>query len=544
MIKKNTIFLILTIIIAFALRIYAIQNNPPALSWDEVSIGYNAYSILKTGKDEHGKVLPLDAFAGYGDYKPPLSIYITVPFVALLGLNELSVRLPSAIFGIMTIIAIYLFIHELFRDKFKDTFQLAFITTILLTFSPWHINLSRAGFEANIALFFIILGTYFVFKSRINDKYLLICWIPFVAAIYTFNSSRYFAPILALGLCVYCYGFLSKHIRFFILGIIIAVIFLIPITPHLLSKEARLRFKEVNIFTDISVVKVANDRIAYEKNSFLSRFVDNRRVGYLRSFLMHYFDNLEPNFLFIKGDGNPKFSTQDVGQMYLVEAPFFSIGFLSLFLIYPHIAALLFYWLLTAIIPAAVARETPHALRILDTLPTWQIFIGFGFLTVFKYLQNKQVWLSKIFLGIIISVYSISTVYYLYNYHIHYPREFSSEWEFGYKDAILAIQPYTKLYNHIAVTESIGRPYMYVLFYTKYDPSRFINHKQAFFDADGFYHVVTFDKFEFINKNPEKVTEPTIIIGEPYWFRPSDKLIKTVNQLDGTPVLSVFIRNR
>jgi len=36
------------------LRLYKIDSNPPALNWDEVSHGYNAFSILRTGADEWG----------------------------------------------------------------------------------------------------------------------------------------------------------------------------------------------------------------------------------------------------------------------------------------------------------------------------------------------------------------------------------------------------------------------------------------------------------------------------------------------------------
>jgi hypothetical protein len=40
------------------------------LTWDEASLGYNAWSIALTGRDEHAKFLPYDAFAAFGDYKP------------------------------------------------------------------------------------------------------------------------------------------------------------------------------------------------------------------------------------------------------------------------------------------------------------------------------------------------------------------------------------------------------------------------------------------------------------------------------------------
>src|SRR5260221_280079 len=139
--KKNYLLLAFIVLIACFLRIYKINVNPPSLSWDEVSIGYNAYSILKTGKDEHQRVLPLDTFIAFGDYKPPVPIYVTVPFVALLGLNELSVRLPSALFGTGTVLLTFFLVEELFKKKKQKT-MLAFVSTAILTFSPWHINLS------------------------------------------------------------------------------------------------------------------------------------------------------------------------------------------------------------------------------------------------------------------------------------------------------------------------------------------------------------------------------------------------------------------
>ena len=104
------------------------------------------------------------------------------------------------------------------------------------------------------------------------------------------------------------------------MGAMICFISVLPILPHLLSPEARLRFKEVNIFTDTSVVETSNSRMEHDGNSMVSKIFDNRRIGYARSYLMHFFDNLEPWFLFVKGDGNPKFSLQDVGQLYIFES--------------------------------------------------------------------------------------------------------------------------------------------------------------------------------------------------------------------------------
>ena len=93
---KQTLILIIILSLSFILRIYQINSNPPGLTWDEASLGYNAYSILKTGKDEYGSFLPI-TLKSFGDYKPAVYAYLSLPFIAVLGLNELAVRLPSVL---------------------------------------------------------------------------------------------------------------------------------------------------------------------------------------------------------------------------------------------------------------------------------------------------------------------------------------------------------------------------------------------------------------------------------------------------------------
>ena len=539
---KIRIILIFIVGLAFGLRFYNVWDNPPALSWDEVSIGYNAYSILKTGRDEHGRFLPIDTFVGYGDYKPPLAIYITVPFVALFGLNELAVRLPSVLFGTLTVLLTYFLVQELFRDTLykpygRSTFDLPTISALLLAISPWHINLSRAGFEATIALFFIVLGVVLCLAARRNAKLYWVCWLPFVAAVYTFNSARYFVPFAALGVVVFIGKRVFVHKKIFLGGIILSIVLLLPILPHLLSKEARLRYNEVNIFSDISIVERANDRRAYDNHSFMSAIFDNRRIGFARSFLMHYFDHFTADFLFIKGDGNPKFSTQDVGQLYSVDLPFLLLGVFVMLAYFRSQAVLLLYWLITAIIPAAVARETPHALRILNSLPTWHIFIALGIVVFLSNVHKKKVRLICSILLVVLYAGNVS--YYLHNYYTHYPRIYSGEWQYGYKQALDYVNSNTSKYKKIYLSESIVREYMYKLFYTSDNPERFHKSNTSYFDAAGFYHVDGFGPFIFGSALPV-LDDVSLYIFPPNQVPTGVKIVKTIALLDGSPVLTLF----
>jgi len=512
--------------LALCLRLVKVSEIPPALSWDEVSIGYNAYSILKTARDEHGRFLPQDTFVGYGDYKPPLAVYLTVPSIALFGLTEFAVRLPSVVFGAGSVILLYFVIWELLRSR-----AVALVGSLSLAVSPWHINLSRAGFEANIGLFFVLLGVLLVLVARRLPRMWFVAWVPLVAAVYTFNSSRYFAPFIGVGLFVYCGKEIVKHKRAVLSGICLAILLLLPIVPHLISKEARLRLVEVNIFSDSAIIEDSNGAIAQEGNSWSAKILHNRRVGYVQSFLDHYLDHFSPDYLFIKGDGNPKFSTQDVGQLYVLDLPFLLVGLYIAFFSFRKEALLLLYWLLMAIIPAAVARETPHALRTLNSLPVWHVFIGLGLVSV---AQKKLVYIL-IALG-----YAASVGYYLHNYYTHYPRTYSSEWQYGYKQALEYVRLEGGAYKTVYISEYIGRAYMYTAFYSQYDPQLFVKIKKSYFDAAGFYHVDGFDKYVFNNIPPEKLEEDTLYIYPPGLVPIGATVKKTIPLLNGEPVLSIF----
>src|SRR3990167_1719234 len=110
---KNNLALLAIVILAAVLRFWQLGQNPPSLDWDEAAHGYNAYSILKTGRDEYGYKFPL-YFRSFDDYKPPIYTYLVVPSIAIFGLNDFAVRFPSALIGVFAIMFTYFLVKELF----------------------------------------------------------------------------------------------------------------------------------------------------------------------------------------------------------------------------------------------------------------------------------------------------------------------------------------------------------------------------------------------------------------------------------------------
>ncbi|MDZ7586738.1 MAG: phospholipid carrier-dependent glycosyltransferase, partial [Patescibacteria group bacterium] len=338
-IRKITKSLIAVLILAAVLRFYHLGSNPPSPYWEEAAIGYDAYSILKTGKDFHGNSWPLVAFESFGDYKPSLYFYAAVPSVAIFGLNTFAVRFPSALFGTLTVLLVYLLI----KDK-----RTALIASLLLAISPWHLQLSRAGFEANLGLFLLVLGVF---------------WAPALAlSMYAYHANRILAPLLFLVLTA------TGRIKKFWKNSLILLILILPILWQFNSPVIRQRFSETSAFATLEPIIKSNQLIAADGGGIVARLVHHRYWQYSQIFLTNYFNHFSFNYLFLQGDSNPRHSIQTVGGLYLIQLPFLLYGLLQSLKRRTKTDLMLLAWLFLAPVPAALTLASPHALRSLSML--------------------------------------------------------------------------------------------------------------------------------------------------------------------------------
>src|SRR3989304_3961011 len=229
MTKKINWLLVGILTLVALLRFWKLDSYP-ALNADEAAIGYNAYSLIETGRDEHGNPWPIH-FQSFNDYKPGLYFYLVLPFVKFLGLNEWSVRLPGAILGVATVFVVYLLVLELgiLGRLGKNHRTPASLAALMLAISPWHIHFSRGGWEVNVATFFITCGVWLFLKAIRKPKLFVISFSFFVLSLFTYHAARIVVPLLVLGLFVIYREEIKRNLRVFTVGVLFGVILFIPL---------------------------------------------------------------------------------------------------------------------------------------------------------------------------------------------------------------------------------------------------------------------------------------------------------------------------
>ena len=486
--QRKWLVIFLVLFIALFLRLYKIDINPPGLTPDEASLGYNAYSILKTGRDEYGTILPV-IFKSFGDYKPGLYVYLAVPAVATFGLNETAVRLPSVIAGVFTVYLLYLVIIELFKNE-----KLALIGLIIAATNPWLIYFSRGAWEVNIALTLTLAGIYFFFKSFKNQKLIILSAVFFALTLVDYQGAKLSTGIvIAVLFILYWRQILKFKFKYLTSAFIIGIIISTPIFISLFSGQGgRLTVFSVFSYPRPEVyLKTFLNEGNVQKGSITYDLFYNEPLNFLRGILGRFFNHFSVRFLFFEGDwANPRHTPPYQGVLVIGDAIFLLVGTVA-FLREKISKEKLFVvlWLVLATLPSILSRDQVHAVRSFNLVVPFIIIISFG---INYLLQNSK----RIFFIFAVLVYSATYVYFLDAYFVHQPIHNSQYWQYGYKRMVEEITPIQKNYKQIIIEQSYDQPYIYFLFYQKYDPVKW--QKQAYLKQDNGLDVGHVEKFDNI----------------------------------------------
>ncbi len=455
------ILLIIILILGSVLRLTSLAKFPVGISADEVGQGYSAYSILKTGMDEWGERLPLFP-RGFGDYKPPLYTYLTIPSVALFDLNEFSVRLPAAILGILTILFVYLLVFEWFSKK-DYALWAAFLTAI----SPWHIQLSRTAFEGNAGVLFFVIGLWSYFKARSNTAWIYLSAVCFGLTLYSYHSYKLFTPLFVLMLLILDRKILkSKKI---ILFLAILALFALPQVINLTKSSTRLT--DVSIISQLSPDQVNSVKFESSAPVFLKPFFDNKLTLLADKFVNNYFSYFSLQFFFTGSrPDNSYLNFPYTPLVYLVEL----ISILS-FLIFVrkhnhYKLSLIFAWFLLAPIPASLATDSASANRVVTFVPLLSIISSIGLVNFLNFFESKVKVNKRYLESLTVLVFGVFLITFLYQYLFHVPFKKVDSLRSGYKQVFTEIIKREDFLDGIVISHSFSEPQIYVAFYKKLDP--------------------------------------------------------------------------
>lgn len=527
-------WLFLIVLLAGFLRFYRIVEVPPALNSDEVAIGYNAYSVLKTGRDEYGTRYPL-TFRSFDDYKMPVYIYMVAGTIRIFGYNDFAVRFPSALLGTLTVLVTYFFTKKLFSDwDDRRSRRVALITSFLLAISPWSLQFSRSGYEANAAVFFVVSGAYLFLFGLKKGWALLLSSIAFSIAVWTYLSARVFVPLLILGFVAVYAKELWKRRFTAVLSLLVTIILLMPIVKMSLSAQGQMRAGGVSAFANTDDLKKSVSRIILDRAKGLGIFTifDNRRITYSITFLRGYFSHFDPNFLFLDKSID-KYRAPDMGLLYLFELPLLLIGMYSLVRKWRQSSKVLFWWVIVSPVAAAFTLQLPHPVRTLVFLPSLQAISAVGLLIAWE--RYKRIH------GIYFLIIFLSVVYYLHQYFVFLPIEDAPYWYVGRKEMVQKLASYENHYDKIIVSRYLDMPYIFFLYYRQTDPADYL--KQGGTVSGGFAEENNrYGKYIFRSLNPSlrSGTERVLFVGLPTEVFREQYIVDQVYYPDGSTAVVFF----
>ena len=539
--NNRWIVLILIVIIAATLRFYRLGKVPTSLNADEVANGYNAYSILKTGKDEYNRKFPL-LFQTFDDYRLPLNIYFTVPAIFVFGLSDFAVRFPSAVFGTLTVLLTYLLVIELLSGGLGGTNHfdirnplikqwIALTSSFLLAISPWHLQFSRSAHEGTIAIFFTVLGVTCLLRAPKNKWLYIIGFISMALSVWSYHSSRVVTPLILISYTILYYRDILKDKFIFLSGMGLCFAICLPIIILSFSSTGLVRARGISALNDDTLLKRNTSwrQTDVDFNIPFSNVYHNHRFVNLSIMIKGYLDHYNPNFFFSEL-AQAKYRAPGVGLMYIWELPILLYGLYLNFRIKGRGNILLLLWFLFAPIAASITHMLPHPGRTMIFLPTLQIFTAIGLCGLCCYFYRIKHILGKLSIGISALVILIFCFHYLHQYYIHLPIDYAMDWQYGHEQVVEKVRLLQNKFDKVVISTTLDQPYIFFLYYLRYDPAtylRFGGTKSGKFDEER----NTFDRYEFHSyMKSETVADPTTL----YVGGPTEMLPGT------TPLLEVL----
>jgi len=457
--------------VAAYLRFFHLTSIPPSLSHDETAIAYNAFSLLTTGKDEYGTSFPL-LFKSFDDYKLPGMVYSTIPFIALFGRSELAARLPSALYGLFAVLIMYGIAIELLEKKryaqiASVRVDLALFPALLFALSPWHVNFSRQLFESNGAVFWFMLGTYFLLRSTKRYGDILWAGLSYVVSLYFYYSVRLVIPFVGVVYLIRYYPVMTKHWKTTAATLVLCMLALLPLGVQMFSPGGLERISIVSVVNDPNYIRLRDAYVARTGTTpgIVDKIIYNRRIALVRTVIDNYAKNISPHNLFVTGTGT-------YGALFPFEALLVPLGLVMLATLSKFPRLIVWVWLIAAFLPGALSTKQPNTLRTLVAAPAFALLSGLGV----AYLVTRMKEKAGMYIGAV--SFSVLALWFLfafprfhYAYFVDNPTNNAVAFADGNKQMVTYVTAHQNEYDRIYISGYYWRPYIFMLYWGNTDPA-------------------------------------------------------------------------
>lgn len=464
-------FIIASII--FFVLINQLGGYESGLHCDEAGIGINSYFLSENFHDENNVFLPLfiENFVGY---KMPVYVYLTSIIVKFIGLSVFSIRLLAAICGAYTVLFLFLLARRYFGNF------TAISSILFLGLSPGFFHIQRIAFElTTFSCFF--LGSLYFLTLRIDKKsnyYLIPAFVFFILAWYSYIPTQIFM-LSTVGLMLLFNiksikklnkDFFSTNKKVIIASLAAFVVFIIVpnliILPKLMGTfhvASKFLLANLNNIERINVSLNIINNLYPALYSVIIKLPTIIQLGFIG--LFHWLQSYSVNFLFWKGDLEPRHIVPHFGPLPL----------LFLFLIPPGLIVcinnfkqqeykIVLAMFLSIGMPSAFVITDLELTHNSHMYPIMAVLAAIGFAFVIKQ------FIKPIPVKVIACILALIFVFmpflkYQEAYFTSYRKDYDKSWYAHRYQIVSYIRNNYKKYDKVYFSGQIHEIYAYILFY-------------------------------------------------------------------------------
>jgi 4-amino-4-deoxy-L-arabinose transferase-like glycosyltransferase len=445
--------LLVVVLLATVLRVYQLKDVPAGLYCDEAALGYDAYSIATAGMDENGNRFPLFFWSFGVSYKNPVFVYAAALPVKLLGLDEFSIRLTSALFGVGTVIAIF-FLGRALAGPWVGLFA-----AIFLSVCPWHLQFSRIAFELISFPFLFVIGVTLLVRFTQGRRTLPAAMFFCGMCPYAYAVADLFVPLFLGGFTLLYLPTLWRRWRESVLALAVLLLTAGPAMVFLYRHQGQ----GTQYFRNTTMLHPAQG-----VGSEVRHLWQNYQAFFSRSFLLEH------------GDPIVRHAVRTFGELLPVYLPFLLLGVLVAAVRRDRASKLVLWWLALYPIAPSLMTEIPSASRGIIGAPAFCLLAALGLGAALRAVGWAARWrplaLAAQAAGLAAVGYFLvpQVARYLHAYFVDYPKYSAPTYggfQYGYRDAIHYMESQRSHYDLLMLTAvDVNQPQIFPLFYNHPDP--------------------------------------------------------------------------